>query len=81
MRIARDMEYRVKEVSMSPAELYDADEVFITSTGVGVVPVVEIDNRVIGNGRPGEISQALRRTYSDAACGRVPEYDEWLAYV
>ncbi len=81
MCIARDMGYRVGEMPMSAAELYDADEVFITSTGVGVVPVVQLDDREIGGGQPGEISQTLRRAYSDAAGGRSPKYDAWLTYV
>jgi len=79
--IARDMGYNVEEMPTSAAELYEADEVFITSTGVGVVPVVQLDDREIGAGQPGKISQALRQAYSDAATGKNPQYDAWLAYV
>jgi branched-chain amino acid aminotransferase len=81
MCVARDMGYLVEEITVSAAELYDADEVFITSTGVGVVPVVQLDDQEVGGGQPGKISQTLRKAYSDAAGGRSPQYDAWLAYV
>ena len=81
MRIARDMGYNVEEVPMSAAELYDADEVFVTGTGIGAVPVVQVDDREIGGGQPGKVSQALRQAYSDVATGRNPKYDAWLTYV
>ena len=81
MCIARGMGYNVEQITMPAADLYDADELFITSTGVGVVPVVQVDDQQIGGGQPGQISQVLRQAYSDAAGGRSPEYDAWLAYV
>jgi len=79
--IAGDMGYNVEEITMPAADLYDADEVFITSTGVGVVPVVQVDDQQIAGGQPGKISHTLRKAYSDAASGRSPQYDAWLAYV
>jgi branched-chain amino acid aminotransferase len=81
MCIARDMGYPVQEITMPAADLYDADELFITSTGVGVVPVVQLDESEIGGGQPGRIGQVLRQSHSDAACGKSPQYDAWLAYV
>ena len=81
MCIARDMGYNVEEITMPAPDLYDADELFITSTGVGVVPVVQLDDQQIGDGQPGKFSQALRQAHSDSASGRNPEYDAWLTYV
>ncbi|MDK3019746.1 aminotransferase class IV [Pseudodonghicola flavimaris] len=46
-------------------QLYDADEVFLTSTAGGVMPVREIDGRPVGTGRPGPITLALRKAYWD----------------
>ena len=43
----------------------NAREVFLTRSTSYVVPVVEVDDRVIGNGRPGSVSLALRRLYED----------------
>jgi D-alanine transaminase len=52
---------RVDERPIRETELFDLDEAFITSTTMGVMPVSEIDGRVIGNSRRGEITGALQR--------------------
>lgn len=52
---------RVDERPLREAELFDLDEAFITSTTMGVMPVTEIDGRVIGNSRRGEITTLLQR--------------------
>jgi D-alanine transaminase len=53
---------RVDERPLRDDELFDLDEAFITSTTMGVMPVVEIDGRIIGNSRGGEITTALQRS-------------------
>lgn len=57
---------RVDERPLREAELFDMDEAFITSTTQGVMPVTEIDGRVIGNSRRGEVTTALQRLFDDA---------------
>jgi branched-subunit amino acid aminotransferase/4-amino-4-deoxychorismate lyase len=47
------------------AELFDLDEAFITSTTQGVMPVSEIDGRVVANGRRGEITAELQRRFDE----------------
>ena len=79
--IARDMGYDLEETTISVAELLDADEVFVTGTGAGVVPVVQIDDRSVGAGSPGDVARALREAHSDAAHGRLAKYAHWLTYV
>ncbi|MCK5557079.1 MAG: branched-chain amino acid transaminase [Candidatus Hydrogenedentes bacterium] len=81
MQIATDIGYRVTETNISVAELYDADEIFVAGTGAGVVPVVQLDDREIGRGQPGEIALRLRAAYSDAVTGNNAKYDGWLTYV
>jgi branched-chain amino acid aminotransferase len=44
-------------------DLYNADEVFLSSTAGGIVPVVQLDGRMIGNGRPGPITTQIRDGY------------------
>jgi D-alanine transaminase len=51
---------RVDERPLRDDELFDLDEAFITSTTMGVMPVVEIDGRIIGNSRRGEITTTLQ---------------------
>ena len=57
---------RVDERPPREAELFDMDEAFITSTTQGIMPVTEIDGRVIGNSRRGEITTQLQRLLDDA---------------
>jgi len=56
---------RVDERPLRETELFDLDEAFITSTTMGVMPVAEIDGRVIGNSRRGEITTRLQRLFDD----------------
>ena len=57
---------RVDERPLREEELFDLDEAFLTSTTLGVMPVAEIDGRVIGNGRRGEITTRLQQLLDDA---------------
>ena len=52
-------------------ELIRADEVFITGTNKGVVPVVQVDDRQIGNGRPGPLTRELMQTLSERAASHA----------
>src|SRR5918992_1657249 len=59
MQIARDLGIEVIERDIARAELYLADEVFMTGTAAELVPVREIDDHRIGDGSPGEITRAV----------------------
>jgi D-alanine transaminase len=56
---------RVEERPLHETELFDLDEAFITNTTMGVMPVTEIDGRVIGNGRRGEVTAELQRMFDE----------------
>ena len=82
MEIARDdLGIEVVERSIDRTELYIADEVFLCGTGAQISPVIEIDRRSIGSGRPGAITKNLSRIYFDAVRGRLPAYRDWLTPV
>ena len=82
MEIARDdLSVPIVERSIDRTELYTADEVFLCGTGAQISPVIEIDRRAIGSGRPGTITRDLSRTYFDAVRGRLPAYRDWLTPV
>lgn len=55
----------VDERPLREAELFDLDEAFITSTTQGVMPVAEIDSRIIGNGRCGEVTTRVQELFDD----------------
>ncbi len=82
LEIAReDLGIETLERSIDRTELYTADEVFLCGTGAQISPVIEIDRRAIGTGRPGPITRDLSRTYFDAVRGRLPAYRDWLTPV
>lgn len=59
----------ITEVTMFGAErLSSADEIFITNTAGGVMPVTRLDGQLVGDGRPGIITLSLRQAYWDAHC-------------
>ncbi len=59
MELAREMGVPVEEKVLTRYELYSAEECFLTGTAAEVVPVVEVDGRRIGTGKPGEITRRL----------------------
>jgi branched-chain amino acid aminotransferase len=81
IRIARDLGLEVVERNLARAELYLADEVFLTGTAAELVPVREIDDHVIGAGEPGEITRQIQTVFDDALHGRDPRYADWLDIV
>ncbi|GAC1444212.1 MAG: branched-chain amino acid transaminase [Chloroflexota bacterium] len=63
------------------SELYYADEIFITGTGVQVAPVTSVDGRRIGDGRVGPVASSLQRLYFEIVKGRNAKYLDWLTPV
>ena len=57
--LARSLGYTVHETPLTRFDIYIADECFLTGTGAEVIPVVSIDTRAIGNGKPGPITVRL----------------------
>ena len=81
VRIMRDLGINVRERLISRDELYIADEVFMVGTAAEVTPVRELDDRSIGIGSRGPITEKVQTAYFDAVRGvKVPE-ESWLAVV
>jgi branched-chain amino acid aminotransferase len=81
LQIARDLGYEVIERDLARAELYLADEVFMSGTAAELVPVREIDDHAIGAGEPGAMTREIQRVLDDALHGRDPRYTDWLDLV
>ncbi|MDH5544298.1 MAG: branched-chain amino acid transaminase [Gammaproteobacteria bacterium] len=79
--LAKEMGLEVKEKRITRDEVYVADEAFFTGTAAEVTPIREVDNRVIGEGRRGPITEKLQSKYFDIVHGRLSEYEHWLSYV
>jgi branched-chain amino acid aminotransferase len=69
------------ERSISRAELYFADECFLTGTAAHVTPVSKIDHRDIGNGEIGPITAKLQEIYARVIRGNHPKYMDWCTPV
>ena len=65
------------ERTIDRSELYLADEVLLSGTAAHLTPVIELDNRSIGDGKPGPISTKLQEMYFDIVVGRNPKYMHW----
>lgn len=63
MELARESGLEVCEADLTRHELFNADECFLTGTGAELVPVVKIDGRVIGTGKPGPVTKQLVTQY------------------
>jgi branched-chain amino acid aminotransferase len=81
LQIAHDLGLDVIERDLARAELYLADEVFLSGTAAELCAVREIDDHVIGAGEPGPITRELQRVFDDALHGRDPRYVDWLDIV
>lgn len=70
IELARQENIQVVEKNLTRFDLYVADEFFLTGTGAEIIGVVEIDKRVIGDGKPGPITNLLRKKFFDYAHGK-----------
>jgi branched-chain amino acid aminotransferase len=63
MELARQAGLRVSEPNLTRYDLFCADECFLTGTGAEIMPVIKIDGRVIGSGKPGIVTRQLVKDY------------------
>ena len=81
IEFAEDLGIKVVERRMTRDEFYLADEIFMTGTAAEVTPIREYDDRVIGNGGRGEITEQLQSLYFDVVHGRNEKYKHWLSFI
>jgi branched-chain amino acid aminotransferase len=81
LELARERDIPVQRRRITRDEVYIADEAFFTGTAAEVTPVKEVDGRVIGNGKRGEVTKELQEAYFDVVYGRDKSYKHYLTYV
>lgn len=81
IRIAKDKGIGIVEERFSRDELYTADEAFFTGTAAEVTPIREVDDRPIGEGRPGPVTKTIQQTFFNAVRGVEKGYEGWLWYL
>ncbi len=80
-RLAEELELPIHEKRLTRDEVYIADEAFFTGTAAEVTPIREADNRVIGNGGRGPVTEKLQALYFDQVHGRRNQNRQWLTPV
>lgn len=78
MVLARDMGIEVVERSIDRTELYLCDEMFLCGTAAQVSPVVEVDHRIVGDGKIGPIADKLQQAFNDVLLGKNEKYKHWV---
>jgi branched-chain amino acid aminotransferase len=81
IQFAADLGIKVTERRITRDEFYLADEIFMTGTAAEVTPIREYDDRKIGNGGRGEITEKLQTLYFDVVHGRNEKYMDWLSFI
>jgi len=81
MRLLREHGIEVVEERFTRDEVYIADEAFFTGTAAEITPIRSLDDRTIGAGRPGPVTQQLQKDYFAVIRGERRELESWLSYV
>jgi branched-chain amino acid aminotransferase len=81
MAIARDLGYEVEFGNLLRSDLYTAEEAFLTGTAAEVVPIASVDDRLVGDGKPGSMTRRIQEIYHAAVRGQVDQYKDWVEHV
>jgi branched-chain amino acid aminotransferase len=78
LNIARKLDIPVKEARFTRDEMYIADEMFFTGTAAEITPVREVDDRRVGTGKPGPVTQRIQEAFFDIVRGKNALFAHWL---
>jgi branched-chain amino acid aminotransferase len=81
VQLAKEIGLEVIEKRITRDEVYTADEAFFTGTAAEVTPIRELDNRAIGSGTRGPITEKLQTMYFDVVKGKSAKHANWLTLV
>lgn len=81
IQIAKLRKIPIVEEKFTRDELYTAHEAFFTGTAAEITPIREVDDRQIGEGKPGPVTKELQAVFFDIVKGKNPEFKEWLDYL
>lgn len=81
IKFSEDKNIEVCEENFSRDMLYNADEAFFTGTAAEITPIREVDNRPIGNGKPGTMTKALQKAFFNTVMDKNKKYCNWLTHV
>jgi len=79
--LAEDLGLEVMQKRITRDEVYGADEAFFTGTAAEVTPIRELDNRTVGNGGRGPITEKLQSLFFECVSGSNVKYAHWLTHI
>ena len=81
IKIARDLDIDVVERDIPRMELSISDEIFLTGTAAEITPIISMDSKKVGNGKPGVITKKMMKEYTNIVMNKNDNYSHWLTTV
>ncbi|KAF6249461.1 branched-chain amino acid transaminase [Marine Group I thaumarchaeote] len=81
IKIARDLDIDVVERDIARIELSMSDEIFLTGTAAEITPIITMDSKKVGNGKPGVITKKMMKEYTNIVMNKNDNYSHWLTTV
>ncbi|HEY4680526.1 MAG TPA: branched-chain amino acid transaminase [Nitrosarchaeum sp.] len=81
IKIAKDFDIDVTETEIARSELTISDEIFLTGTAAEITPIILMDDKKIGDGKPGDITKKIMDAYTDIVMNKNKDYSHWLTTV
>ncbi len=81
IKIAKDLDIEVAERCITRSELIMSDEIFLTGTAAEITPIISMDSKKTGNGKPGDITKKMMQEYTDIVMNKNDDYSHWLTEV
>jgi len=81
IKIGRDLDFEVLEKFVTKSELISSDEIFLTGTAAEITPIISMNGKKIGNGKPGDITKKMMDEYTNIVMNKNNDYSSWLTPV
>ncbi|MDH3610884.1 MAG: branched-chain amino acid transaminase [Nitrosopumilus sp.] len=81
IKVGRDLDIEVFEKDVTRSELSSADEVFLTGTAAEITPIISMDGKKFGNGKPGNLTKKMMEEYTAIVMNENDDYSHWLTAV
>ena len=81
IKIAKDLDIDMIERDVTRSELIISEEIFLTGTAAEITPIIKMDSKQIGTGKPGDITKKMMEMYTEIVMNKNDDYSHWLTEV
>lgn len=81
IKIAKDLDVNVVEREITRSELAISEEIFLTGTAAEITPIIKMDSKQVGDGKPGDITKKMMKEYAEIVMDKNEDYSHWLTEV